>query len=62
MTNPNESMKCPRRFHPDGDGDCLEDRCAWWMVGVEETGPEVSACAIKFRAMFPSLSDEMSIW
>ena len=21
---------CPRKFHPDGDGLCIKEKCAWW--------------------------------
>ncbi len=25
-----EEKKCPQRFHPDGDGECIKEKCEWW--------------------------------
>ena len=31
-----KEIMCPRRFHPDGDGLCIKEKCAWWSESTED--------------------------
>ena len=33
-----KEIMCPRKFHPDGDGSCIKEQCAWWHILNIQTG------------------------
>ncbi|GAG85182.1 unnamed protein product [marine sediment metagenome] len=43
-----EKKLCPRRFHPDGDGECIGESCEWWIVGMG--GISIATCSIRVLA------------
>ncbi len=43
-----ELKLCPQRFHPDGDGLCIKEKCEWWVKGLG--GISIEACSIKVLA------------
>ena len=51
-----EEKLCPKRFHPDGDGSCIKEKCRWWRIPadccvIEETADIFSNIHIELELL-----------